>query len=290
MNIYLNDLCIYDVNVLLRTSEVDQMKIGSRKFIGAVLIVFLTLLNLTSVCNAESHKTTLDGSNLEYDFNKNNSYEHLIETDYDYEAAIEQDHHNQELINLKPVYKISNEGSLERLTNEISEIEAEETDMLVNVTGTYPRGKNSKGTILYTTDTVHKVAKVVGHAAIVYDNNTKNSKVIEATSKGVVKGNNSWDNKKHCRAAAVSSLSVAKRANVADKCATWLGKPYNWNFSDVKTRNSFYCSQLVWAGYMDLYGVNLDDNHNDPTQKNFLIVYPSELIASKKTSIIYKKG
>lgn len=139
MNIYLNDLCIYDVNVLLRTSEVDQMKIGLRKFIGAVLIVFLTLLNLTSVCNAESHKTTLDGSNLEYDFNKNNSYEHLIETDYDYEAAIEQDHHNQELINLKPVYKISNEGSLERLTNENSEIEAEETDMLVNVTGTYPR-------------------------------------------------------------------------------------------------------------------------------------------------------
>lgn len=73
------------------------MKLGLRKFIGAVLIVFLTLLNLTSVCNAESHQNTLDDSNLEYDFNKDNSYEHLIETDYDYETAIEQDHHNRDM-------------------------------------------------------------------------------------------------------------------------------------------------------------------------------------------------
>lgn len=267
------------------------MTVGLKKrILGVVLIAIFVVLDVAHICYAESYSNASDDVKLGSELKENHSYEATLENDYDYEAAIRQDKYNQEIINSKPLYEIAYDGKLQKVDNGMNKAEAIFAAVVNKATGTYPRGKNSKGTILYTKDTAHKVARVVGHAAIVYDNNAKNSKVIEATSKGVVKGNNNWDNKKHCRAAVVSSLSVAKRAKVANKCATWVGKPYNWHFADVETRKSFYCSHLVWAGYIDSYNVNLDDNHKDPTQKNFLIVYPSELIASKKTSVTYKKG
>lgn len=56
-----------------------------------------------------------------------------------------------------------------------------------------------------------------------------------------------------------------------------------YHFANVSTRNSFYCSQLVWASFKDLYGIDLN------TGTLGAIVTPMELVNTDKTSVIYSK-
>lgn len=136
-----------------------------------------------------------------------------------------------------------------------------------------------KGIILVTKDTVHKVAKIVGHAAIVYSKD----KIIEATSDGVKLGKNNWHEKSSCWAGNVIDTGDPQDAAVADWCYKQKGKPYNWEFTNTTTRQKFYCSHLVYAGFKDKYGVNLNYGGG--------IVYPADLLKDEnKTSIVYKKG
>ena len=136
-----------------------------------------------------------------------------------------------------------------------------------------------KGIVLVTKDTEHKIAKVVGHAAIVYSK----EKAIEATSSGVKLGTNNWHKKKSCWAGNVIKTTDPQDAAVVNWCYKQKGKPYNWSFTNINTRSKFYCSQLVYAGFKDKYGVNLNYGGG--------IVYPADLLKdTKKTSIVYKKG
>lgn len=63
-----------------------------------------------------------------------------------------------------------------------------------------------------------------------------------------------------------------------------MGKPYNYNFLDTLNRNAFYCSQLVWAGFYDNYGIDISTG--------FLgsIIYPMEILDSENTMVIYRKS
>lgn len=132
------------------------------------------------------------------------------------------------------MYEILSHGTLERIpTSKTSMLSSANT---LSTKGTYPRGSNTKGTIIYTKDTTYSVFKIVGHAAIVADNETSSSKVVESTKDGVVLGKNNWDKKSHCRAGVVSSLSSSQRGKVAEKCKSWIGLPYNYDYTNTKTR------------------------------------------------------
>lgn len=136
-----------------------------------------------------------------------------------------------------------------------------------------------KGVILVTKDTVHKAAGMVGHAAIVYSR----TKIIESTIDGVKQGNNNWDKKKSCWAGTVKKTTAKQDAAAASWCWKQAGKPYNYNFFNTKCRNKFYCSQLVYAAFLDKYKVDLNYKSG--------IVYPADLLRdSSKTTITYKKG
>lgn len=146
-------------------------------------------------------------------------------------------------------------------------------------TNTYP---TRKGVILATnTNDSLGGATFVGHAAIIYS--SKN--VVEALSEGVTTGKNDWDKKKtKCWGVSVRSTTAAQDASAANWCYKQKGKPYNYVFTNVSTRKKFYCSQLVWASFKDLYGIDLN------TSKLGSIVTPMELVNTNKTYVIYKKS
>lgn len=134
-----------------------------------------------------------------------------------------------------------------------------------------------KGVILVTSD-AYKGLIPTGHAAIVYSS----SKVIESLSDGVKKGKNNWYSKhKTCYGVTTTKTSFAMDAYVADWCALQIGKKYNWNYFNVDTRKKFYCSQLVWAGYLDKEHINLN------TKDFGRAVHPMELVKTGQTATIY---
>lgn len=145
--------------------------------------------------------------------------------------------------------------------------------------GTYP---TRKGVILATnTNASLGGATFVGHAAIIYSANT----VVESLSKGVTTGKNDWNSTKtRCWGVTVKSTSAAQDANAANWCYNKRGCPYNYNFANVSTREKFYCSQLVWASFKDVCGVDLN------TSTLGAIVTPMELVNTDKTNVIYSKS
>ena len=145
--------------------------------------------------------------------------------------------------------------------------------------GIYP---GRAGTILVTPDNENKMARVfrLGHAAIVLNKST----VVEATLPRVTTSKNAWKSRSQVK--KVYGLNVKTTSRAQDqKAALWcrsqVGKPYNINYTDVKTRKRFYCSQLVWAAFWDNFRVNL----NTPAFGK--MVAPMELVNSKQTSVIY---
>lgn len=67
------------------------------------------------------------------------------------------------------------------------------------------------------------------------------------------------------------------RQQVAAYCQAQLGKPYNLNFLNSDTEDTFYCSQLAYRAYLQ-HGINLNSGMHLPglphTDK---IIFPREL-------------
>ena len=119
-----------------------------------------------------------------------------------------------------------------------------------------------------------------GHAAIVWAKPT----VIESLANGVVTGPNDWYNSKTtCYGVAVNGTTFEQDDYASNWCYGQRGKPYNFNFYDVGTREKFYCSQLVWAAFKDNYNIDLN------TSEFGVAVHPLELAVAQNTYIVYKK-
>lgn len=140
--------------------------------------------------------------------------------------------------------------------------------------GSYP---TRKGVILVTAD-AYKNLIPTGHAAIIYSK----TKVVESVASGVSWGKNNWKStKKTVFGVGVKATSEKQDAKAADWCKKRIGKAYNYNYFNVNTREKFYCSQLVWAAYKDLYGVNMN------TAVFGSAIHPLELVSSAQTSLVY---
>jgi putative cell wall-binding protein len=156
--------------------------------------------------------------------------------------------------------------------------------------GVYPKAENFvKGRILITSDPAFG-ALPTGHAAITYSKESNNA--VSALDSGVTLEDNDWD-KRHatCFVVDVTSTTAAQDATIADWCYSQIGKPYNWNFINTRTRSSFYCSQLIWAGYLDVLGINIDTSFLGTSGVSAVaIVYPMELLDTPLTKLLYQHG
>lgn len=149
-------------------------------------------------------------------------------------------------------------------------------NIATRATGSYP---TRKGVILVTDDK-YKGVVPTGHAAIVYSSN----RVVESLENGVVTGANNWNTSKStCYGVTVKGTTTSEDADAADWCYNQLNKPYNWIWMDKERRDAFYCSHLVYAAFIDKYGINID------TDAFFSAIHPSEIVDSSNTTIIYKK-
>ncbi|MBE6081073.1 MULTISPECIES: YiiX/YebB-like N1pC/P60 family cysteine hydrolase [Tissierellales] len=145
-----------------------------------------------------------------------------------------------------------------------------------NSFGTYP---TRKGVILVTADKLKGIIPT-GHAAIIYSSGT----VVESLSNGVTTGNNDWNRTRGtCYGVTVTSTTISEDASAANYCYNKIGLPYNFNYLNPYTRSKFYCSQLVYAAFLDLYDINLD------TAAFAIAVHPMELVNTDKTMTIYEK-
>lgn len=143
-------------------------------------------------------------------------------------------------------------------------------------TGSYP---TRKGIILVTGD-FYKGLIPTGHAAIIYGSNV----VVEFLANGVTTGDNDWNTTKGtCYGVTVIGTTAAQDSAAADWCYSQLDKKYNYNYLDTATRSKFYCSQLVWAAFLDNYSIDLN------TSAFLNAVHPLELVSSENTRLVYEK-
>ncbi|HEN8954622.1 hypothetical protein DBT48_06450 [Aerococcus mictus] len=148
--------------------------------------------------------------------------------------------------------------------------------------GQYP---TRKGVILVTKDK-YKGLIPTGHAAIIYGRNV----VVESLSQGVTTGRNDWHSTKTtCYGVTVKNTTARQDSNAADWCYEQISKPYNFNYYNMSTRAKFYCSQLVWAAFLDNYNIDLNTmafaNPSIPSNP----IHPMELVWTDKTNLIYEK-
>jgi uncharacterized protein YycO len=153
--------------------------------------------------------------------------------------------------------------------------------------GIYPR---EKGKILVTNDWAFGLIPT-GHAAIVYNGLAGNEwGIIESLSGGVTHNPNDWNDRTSlrfhptCFALDVVATNGTQEAAVAEWCAAKVGLPYNWLFGTVSRTDAYYCSQLVWQGYYNLSGIDLNTSDYGWT------VHPLELVHSSKTAMTYRHG
>ncbi|MFC7441124.1 YiiX/YebB-like N1pC/P60 family cysteine hydrolase [Laceyella putida] len=122
-----------------------------------------------------------------------------------------------------------------------------------------------------------------GHAAVVSD--VAGYTVESFGNKGDLNGVRHWVNDWSTRYTKVKGLRVqgatgADYSYAASYNRQQIGKPYNYNFFNVTTTSSFYCSQLVWRAYYNR-GYDLNDG---------LAVWPVDLIESPLTYEFYSQG
>jgi len=163
---------------------------------------------------------------------------------------------------------------------EAEPIRSDKTNSSISImrssSGTYP---TRSGVILVTADK-YKGLIPTGHAAIIWSSKT----VVESLSNGVTTGKNDWNTTKStCYGVAVSGTTAVQDSAAANWAYKQIGKPYNWNYLDKWTRSKFYCSQLIYAAYKDLYNIDLD------TSAFGSAIHPLELVSSSKTYTIYQK-
>ncbi|MBL3716432.1 MULTISPECIES: YiiX/YebB-like N1pC/P60 family cysteine hydrolase [Lactococcus] len=84
----------------------------------------------------------------------------------------------------------------------------------------------------------------------------------------------------------VKKTSIAQDYNAGKWAGQQVGKPYNLNFWNIKQKNSFYCSQLVWAAYYYTARVNLDKTDNNIGSA--WAVHPGEFVSNPLTVLIYR--
>jgi cell wall-associated NlpC family hydrolase len=121
---------------------------------------------------------------------------------------------------------------------------------------------------------------------------------IEAGAHGVIKFtvfNGEWNTERMARrrghlfdtfygvASPLDGLGLSEeeefetRTRVAKYCLAQVGKPYNLNFLNSETEQSFYCSQLAYKGYQQV-GINLNTGlAMEQIPGTNEIVYPQEL-------------
>lgn len=144
--------------------------------------------------------------------------------------------------------------------------------------GIYP---TRNGVILVTAD-AWKGLIPTGHAGIIWDG--KKGLIIESLSDGVQTGPNNWNKtKKTCYAVGVKKTSEDQDNSASNWCANQRGKKYNFNYFNTSTRKTFYCSQLVWASFLDNYGIDMN------TSAYGGAVHPMELVNTPETDLIYQK-
>lgn len=155
--------------------------------------------------------------------------------------------------------------------------EPECTTLSASATGTYP---TYKGTILVTADKFSGIIPT-GHAAIIFRYDT----VVESLAEGVTWGPNDWNySKSTAYGAEVKGVTSLQAQNAANWCFNQEGKPYNYEFFNTMTRDKFYCSQLVWAAFYDLYGVDIS------TMDFGTAIYPMEILNSSNVQVTYRKS
>ncbi len=122
-----------------------------------------------------------------------------------------------------------------------------------------------------------------GHAGVVSD---MSGYVVESFgNKGDLNGVRHWPNDCDTRYNQVKGLRVNGAASgdyayAASYARQQIGKPYNYNFFNITTTGSFYCSQLAWRAFYNL-GYDLNDGG---------AVWPVDLIESPLTYAFYSKG
>ena len=142
--------------------------------------------------------------------------------------------------------------------------------------GVYP---TRKGVILVTA--TGKIANVVGHSAIIYSSGY----VVESVKEGVIIGRNNWKTKKANMAAVTVRRTTTKQdAKVSDWCRKQKGKKYNFDYYDIKKVKEYYCSQLIWAGFNNLYKIDLNTKAYDLGKKR--AIGPYEFVR-KSSSVIF---
>lgn len=119
---------------------------------------------------------------------------------------------------------------------------------------------------------------LIGHAGIVFDGATS---IESDPDRGVHYGDSDdWMSKR------TIYILVSKEKDNMEPASYYayeqLGKPYNWNFFDRKTTDSFYCSQLVWRSYLDGLDIDLC-----PGAWSF--VSPGDILNSDKLEIDYAR-
>jgi len=127
-----------------------------------------------------------------------------------------------------------------------------------------------QGVILVTSSALPSGAGIVGHAAIIWNATTIiESQWSEEYGDGVVLTPNNWNTAPHYKGDPAGSkefvavtpynTTIIEDRDAAIYCYLQLGKPYNFNYLNYRNnRETFYCSQLVWAAYYDSFGIDLD--------------------------------
>lgn len=163
------------------------------------------------------------------------------------------------------------------------------------------KGKNGygdyvkeQGLILVTKD--GSSGSFVGHAAIMYHDD----RIVEAMPDksgtkvgvdcGVFENANNW-NRSHdsCYISRPKNTSSLERRAAADYCHDQIGKHYMNPVLDgpgkwKNERNKFYCSHLVWAGYLDVLGMDLA-----PGALSIAWVAPNDLLNDQFVDMLYVK-
>jgi uncharacterized protein YycO len=144
--------------------------------------------------------------------------------------------------------------------------------------GTYP---TRDGVILVTADSSF-MGYHYGHAGIIW---TSTTTIESQPSGGVERYPNNWNTRYNTVwGISCTDTSVAQDNDASNWCANQVGKPYNYNFFNTGTRNSFYCSQLVWASFHDMYGIDIDTNSSIPG-----IIVPVDLPTEPAVYTLYEQ-
>ena len=105
--------------------------------------------------------------------------------------------------------------------------------------------------------------------------------VIEARQSGGVQfgpSNRLRDEALHTVVLRVNAIA-SDRERAERRAENFLGRPYNYIFTDKTTYDRFYCSQLAWRSFIDTTGLDQDSNGG-------AAVSPDDIYYSDKNSIV----